>query len=68
MSVKFQKLLASTAILALAALTAVGCGGDNDNSSSSGSDLDELRNITIQIGDETDAGVFDPPKVATWNW
>ncbi|MCW2920226.1 MAG: oligopeptide transporter, periplasmic oligopeptide-binding protein [Thermoleophilia bacterium] len=63
-SVKFQKLLASTAILAVAAFAAVGCGGDSDKESSGGGDLAKKQEMTIQIGDETDAGVFDPPKVA----
>jgi oligopeptide transport system substrate-binding protein len=63
-SVKFQKLLASTAILAMAAFAAVGCGGDDDKGGGGSKDLAPTQEITIQIGDETDAGVFDPPKVA----
>lgn len=64
MSVKFQKLLASTAILVAAAFVAVGCGGDDDESGGGSTDLAPTQELTIQIGDETDAGVFDPPKVA----
>ena len=63
-SVKFQKLLASAAIMAAAAFVAVGCGGDDGGSGGGSSDLADEQALTIQIGDETDAGVFDPPKVA----
>ena len=64
MSVKFQKLIASTAILVAAAFVAVGCGGDDDGGGGGGQDLAETQELVVQIGDETDAGVFDPPKVA----
>jgi oligopeptide transport system substrate-binding protein len=62
--VKFQKLLASFAILAAAAFVAVGCGDDGDSGGGGSTDLADTQELTIQIGDETDAGVFDPPKVA----
>ena len=62
--VKFQKLVASTAILAAAAFVAVGCGGDGDDKGGGSKDLAKKQELTIQIGDETDAGSFDPPTVA----
>jgi oligopeptide transport system substrate-binding protein len=56
--VKFQKLVAVAAILAAAALVAVGCGSDDKDGSSS-SDA-KVQNLVANMGDEAEPGLFNP--------
>ncbi|MEO6867917.1 MAG: peptide ABC transporter substrate-binding protein, partial [Gaiellales bacterium] len=58
MSVKFKKLVASMSLVVMAALVAVGCGGDGKGGDKA--DLADTQELVVQIGDETEAGVFDP--------
>lgn len=68
MSLKFQKLLALLGVAVLAAFVAVGCGDDGGGggggTGGESENLAEDQHLVVQIGAETDAGVFDPPKVA----
>ncbi|MCW2960873.1 MAG: oppA 3 [Thermoleophilia bacterium] len=63
MSVNLRKIGATLAVLASAAFIAAGCGGDDEGGGGS-SDLAASQDLVIQIGDETEAGVFDPPKTS----
>jgi oligopeptide transport system substrate-binding protein len=67
-SVKFQKLIASAAILAVGALVAVGCGSDDDAGSSgdSGSTaLADKQELVANVGEESEAGLFNPSGMSS---
>jgi oligopeptide transport system substrate-binding protein len=58
-SVKFQKLVAAMAILAAAAMLAVGCGSDDGDGGGS-ADLAKKQELVANMGDEAEPGLFVP--------
>ena len=60
-SVNIRKASATLAVMVFAALVATGCGS-NGGGDSGTEKLASAQDLVVQIGDETEAGVFDPPK------
>ncbi|MCB0880417.1 MAG: peptide ABC transporter substrate-binding protein [Thermoleophilia bacterium] len=60
MSVKFQKLVVMLAILAAAALVAVGCGSDDKGDGGGSANLAKKQELVANIGDEAEPGLFNP--------
>lgn len=63
MSVRFRRVGAALAVLVAATFVATGCGSDSSGDGGS-SDLAKNQDLVVQIGAETEAGVFDPQKTS----
>lgn len=59
-----RKIALPLVVVASAALIAAGCGSDDDGDGGGSGDLAAKQELVVQIGDETEAGVFDPPKTS----
>lgn len=64
MFVNVRRVGVAVAAVAAAALIAAGCGDSGDSDGGGSSDLAEKQELVVQIGDETEAGVFDPVKTS----
>ncbi|MCW2972258.1 MAG: transporter substrate-binding protein [Thermoleophilia bacterium] len=60
MSVSIRRMVTSISMLAVAGLIAVGCGSSGGDSGTK--KLAAAQDLVVNIGDETEAGLFDPPK------
>ena len=63
MSVQIRRVGTTLAVMAFAALVAAGCGS-NGGGDSGTKKLAAKQDLVVQIGDETEAGVFDPQKTS----
>jgi oligopeptide transport system substrate-binding protein len=64
-SVKFQKLVASAAILAAAAFVAVGCGGDDGGDGDGSANLADEQELVVNISAESEVGLFNPAGMSS---